>query len=294
MNTTIQQWLRDNACKLPVTDTAKLDADLLLCHVLGVSRSHLFAWPEQVISEPHLATLDTLLQRRANREPMAYILGRREFWSIELAVDEHVLIPRPETEGLVEIATNALNGNRLVGNHTIPAGPILDAGTGSGAIAIAIAKHIREHNNTAANVFASDLSPHALEVAAKNAASNGESSIQFVRTDWLSTFNDNTFAMIISNPPYLASNDKHLTNTEISHEPRAALVSGADGLNAIGILVDEAVRVAKPGALIALEHGHTQGNAVRQLMRAKNYQQIKTQVDLASLERITYGICPPA
>ena len=298
MSLPLSQWLRDTTAELAWSESSKLDAELILCHVLDVDRTHLYAWPEQTLSSSQLAQLESLKQRRATREPMAYLLGKREFWSLELAVNNNVLVPRPETESLVELVSAALELNPssaspFPGKQShIVEGPVLDAGTGSGAIAIALAVQQQSCSSEPVSIFASDRSEKALQVAAQNAAANGVHSIQFVRSNWLSAFCNHSFAIIASNPPYLSQNDAHLQNSEISHEPVDALVSGKDGLNALTQLINDAIRVGKPGCLLALEHGHEQGEAVRELMRNNQYSNVNTHVDFAQRERITSGYCP--
>ena len=257
-----------------------------MCYVLDCSRAKLYAWPDTALSEPQLNELERLTQRRKQGEPIAYIMGHREFWSLDIDVCPDVLVPRPDTERLVELALDALTGNLE--------GPVLDAGTGSGAIAIAIAHEWQSRSDTkqALSIMASDLSMAALSLAQRNAAKYNLSNIGFVRSNWLDVFADNSLGMIISNPPYLAENDTHLDNATLKYEPQSALVAGEDGLADIRTLINDATRVGKPRAPVFIEHGASQANAVSDLMIAAHYTNVNTYNDLAGLNRVTGGLCP--
>jgi len=267
-------------------DSARLDADLLMCNVLDCERTKLYAWPEKNLSTEQLSQLRELLDKRKLGHPVAYLVKQREFWSLKFAVNEHVLVPRPETELIVNLALRAMPVN----------GSILDAGTGSGVIATALSHQWQsdcaDYKVDPQHIIASDYSLAALTLAERNADCHVPGSINFVRANWLDTFADNTFGMIISNPPYLAKNDSHLNDKALKHEPVTALVSGDDGLDDIRKLIKDTCRVGKPGCYLLLEHGATQADAVCALMQQENYTNIQTHQDFAGLDRVTGGYCP--
>jgi release factor glutamine methyltransferase len=262
---TIERWLADHV------DLDRLDRDLLLGEALGVQRAYVVAHPERNLDDVVLAQLQRWTQRRRAGEPLAYILGHKEFWSLELAVNPAVLIPRPETELLVETAlTLSAQGQR-----------ILDLGTGSGAIAIALALEL-----DGAEIYASDISQAALQTAARNAATNN-ADITLIASDWFVNI-PGTFHTIVSNPPYVAKADPHLD--ALHSEPRSALVSGAEGLDAIRYIVPAArAHLAADGWLL-IEHGHDQGRVVRSLMLEAGYDAVQTTRDPAGYERVTRGL----
>jgi len=287
----VSQWLKHARLELIEFESAALDAELLLCEVLKCNRTHLYAWPDKSLPEQQLQTLNRLLLRRVQGEPVAYLVGYREFWSLELGVCSDVLVPRPDTELIVELALAALKSTA--------GGAVLDAGTGSGAIAIALAYEWQQRSaNSSAtsfselNIVASDLKIKALHQARQNANKHELNNITFVRSNWLQTFDNDSFAMIISNPPYLAENDPHLTNKSLQHEPIDALVSGRDGLDDIRELIKDAPRVGKPDCMLLIEHGATQAAAVRALMGSARYSCVRTHQDIAGLDRVSCGICP--
>lgn len=258
--------------KLSHSDTPRLDAELLLCHVLGVTRSYLYAWSDKTLSKQTYNQFQTLLARRVKDVPIAYIIGNQEFWSLELQVSENTLIPRPETELLVELALEHLDLNSQA--------KIIDLGTGSGAIALAIAK---ERINC--NVIATDKSATALAIAKQNAKKLGLETIEFIETDWLN--NLGIADVIISNPPYIATAYPNLPK----YEPRTALVAGNDGLKDIRTIIAQAPKHLTDAGYLLLEHGYDQAAAVRDLL--KQFQSVKTYQDLAGLDRVTVGFKYP-
>ena len=265
--------------RLPESDSAGLDAELLLCSVLRCDRARLYARPEQGLSQTQAALFNARIEQRAEGRPIAYLLGKKEFWSLELSVSEATLIPRPETELLVERALEIL-----------PAGcarAVLDAGAGSGAIAIAIAKERPE-----SRISAVDNSPAALAMARQNIAAHGLRRIRLIEADWLNFKHERPYDLIVGNPPYIAADDPHLKRGDLRFEPRAALVAGQDGLAAIRQLVPGAARHLKPGGWLLLEHGWRQGRAVRALFKAAGFGRIDTLRDHSRLERITGGQWP--
>lgn len=252
----------------------RTEAELLLMHALSVERVWLYAHGDDLISADSAAMFHVLIARRAAGEPLAYITGRREFFSLDLVVTPDVLIPRAETELLVELAL-----------HKIPQdekADIADLGTGSGAIALALA-HARPH----AHVYASDASAAALAVARGNAQRLGLDNVEFAQGDWCAALGDKKFDAIVSNPPYIANADAHLGQGDLRFEPRTALASGADGLDAIRNIVAAASTHLKPGGWLMLEHGFDQGPDVRDLLGKSGFVEIATSRDLERRERVT-------
>ncbi|MGD8741901.1 MAG: peptide chain release factor N(5)-glutamine methyltransferase [Granulosicoccaceae bacterium] len=260
-----------------VSDSPRLDAECLLAHALGKPRSYLMTWPENQPDKQALQTFNALLARRLAGEPVAHLTGQREFWSLDLQISADTLIPRPDTETLVEAAL-----------AIIPAGAtwrIADLGTGSGAIALAIASE-----RPRCEVTACDLSVAALEIATANRDRLGLHNVTLLHSRWYSAFTDNDrFELIVSNPPYIAENDPHLARGDVRFEPGLALVSGPDGLDAIRSIISGAPRHLQAGGRLMLEHGLEQGNAVRELMQQAGFTQVTTLTDLEGRERVTWG-----
>lgn len=259
-----------------LTETAALEAELLLCEVIGKPRSHLRAWPENQLEPEQTRRFMSLLDRRASGEPLAYITGRREFWSLTLEVAAGVLIPRPDTETLVERALELIPPSAQVA--------VADLGTGSGAIALAIASE-RPH----CRIVATDRSEAALRVARSNAVRLGLEQVEFRLGDWCQALGEERFDLLISNPPYIAQSDPHLEMGDLRHEPREALVSGVEGLDDLRCIIDCAPHHLLPGGRILLEHGFSQGKAVRELLRATGFESVRTYCDLARRERVSEG-----
>jgi release factor glutamine methyltransferase len=264
--------------KLEDGDSPRADADILLAHVLGRPRSYLLAWPERELTPSQWAAFQALVERRARGEPVAYLTGSREFYGLDLAVSNAVLIPRPETELLVEAALERL-----------PGGPcaVADLGTGSGAIALAIAK-LRPD----ARVVAVDASRQALEVARTNAERLGLSNVELREGDWCTGLADERFDMIVSNPPYIREADPHLARGDVRFEPAMALASGADGLDAIRAIVACAPAHLIPGGWLLFEHGYDQAEAVAGLMRKAGFIEVESLRDLLGHGRVTLGRTP--
>ena len=260
-----------------ISDSPALDAAILVAEALGLARPALDADPDRVLSPAQEARVESLAERRAAGEPVAYLTGRREFWSLDLEVTPDVLVPRPETELLVEWCLEAIAGRR----H--PA--VLDLGTGSGAIALAIALERPD-----AQVTAVDASAAALAVAARNAARHRLANLRFLAGDWFTPVGEAEFAAIVSNPPYVAPDDPALAT--LAHEPRAALVAGDGGLADLAAICTGAPpRLAHAGCLI-VEHGARQGAAVRERMARSGLADVTTRRDLAGRERATRGNRP--
>lgn len=248
-------------------------------HVTGLTRAQLVTRTDAPLSPEHQDALHTLLGRRARGEPVAYLTGEREFWSLVLHINSDVLIPRPETELLVE-RTLAL----------VPADAALtlaDLGTGSGAIALALA-----HERPRCRIIATDASAAALAVARANAAHLNLANVEFRQGEWLASLDHELFDLIVSNPPYVALSDPHLLEGDVRFEPRTALVSGPDGLDAIRHIAREAPTHLKPGGSLLLEHGFDQPNAVRSILTEHGFQDITLYRDLAGQARVTAGRQP--
>jgi len=255
------------------------EADLLLAHALGRSRSWLLAHGDDDIAADDAARFTGLVERRAAGEPVAYLTGSRGFWSLELAVTPATLVPRPETEWLVELALARIPADAET--------RIADLGTGSGAIALAIAKE-----RPRARVVATDASGPALDVARENARRNRIGNVEFRQGDWYAPLAGESFDLIASNPPYIALGDPHLDEGDLRFEPRSALLSGADGLDAIRAIVSDAPSHLRAGGWLLLEHGWEQGEAVRALLRDAGFFDIATERDLEGRDRVTLGRLP--
>jgi len=260
-------------------DAPALESSVLLAHVLGMTRTQLRTRPEQTLRTDQQQAFFDLIARRKAGEPVAYLIGHREFWSLDLIVNEHTLIPRPETELLVELALARIPRDEEF--H------VLDLGTGSGAIALAIAS---ERPNC--HITASDRSPQALAVARANANRLNIANMSFREGSWLSPFSTERFDIIVANPPYVAEHDPHLDEGDLPAEPRSALVAGPTGLEMIGAIIDGAKRHMREEAWLLMEHGYNQADMVTRLLHDAAYRQIQTWRDTAGIERVSGGQCP--
>ena len=260
---------------------ARHEAELLLLHVLDRPRSWLFAHATDPLATADQAAFEALLARRVAGEPVAYLTGRRGFWTLDLEVDPATLIPRPETELLVELALERLPPERTL--------QLADLGTGSGAIALALASERPQ-----AQVLATDASPGALAVAARNAARHELRNVRFAEGgyDWYAPLQGARFDLIASNPPYIASDDPHLEQGDLRFEPATALSSGVDGLDDIRRIVDGGQAHLLPGGWLLIEHGWDQGAAIRALFEAVGFTDVQTVQDLEQRDRITLGQRP--
>ena len=252
---------------------ARLEAEILLAHTLEKQRSYIRAYPETRLSQTQSTTLETILQRRLQGEPIAYITGHREFWSLDLITTEHTLIPRPETELLVELTLK-----------NIPASDkmlIADLGTGSGAIALSIARERPQ-----CTIIATDVSAATLEIAKQNADNLQLNNIQFFCGDWFNALPQKKYDIIVSNPPYIPTNDDHLKQGDIRFEPEIALSSGVDGLNAIRTILKTAPQYLVDDGLLLLEHGYDQRDKISCIVKENTYHDTTFHKDLNEQDRI--------
>jgi len=257
---------------------APIDAQVLLAHVLRRDRAWLAAHATDVVERVDADAFARLAARRRDGEPVAYLTGRREFWGLTLAVDPAVLIPRPETETLVECALARLPQDRDV--------RVLDLGTGSGAIALALA-----HERPRARIVATDVSEPALAIARANARKLGQHAIEFVHGAWFDGLPPNErFDAIVSNPPYVAAGDAHLEEGDVRFEPMSALVSGADGLDALRTIIASAGQYLVPGGALVVEHGYDQADAVKALLEDAAFTAIERRRDLCGILRVAAGV----
>ncbi|BBP85426.1 release factor glutamine methyltransferase [Pseudomonas sp. Pc102] len=264
--------------RLPDSPSARLDAELLLAAALGKPRSFLHTWPERVVSGEAAELYASYLARRRNGEPVAYILGRQGFWSLDLEVAPHTLIPRPDTELLVETSL-----------ALVPAAParVLDLGTGSGAIVLALACE-----RPLWRLIGVDRIDDAVALAERNRVRLQLDNVEFRESHWFSTLGAERFDLIVSNPPYIAARDPHLDEGDVRFEPSSALVSGADGLDDIRLIVSEAPAHLNAGGWLLLEHGYDQAAAVRELLARQGFEAVESRRDLGGHERISLGRLP--
>lgn len=278
MKTILDLLQQARTALIAVTEQPAREAEILLQHVLGVSRSHLRAWPEQVVADEQVALFQSFVARRLQKEPIAYITGQQEFWSLPLAVNAATLIPRPETELLVEKVLDLFPDQ-----HS--AIRVADLGTGSGAIALALAVE-----RPSWEVCAVDVSQSALQIASKNAQRLELKNISFYLGNWCTALPDLEFAVIVSNPPYIAETEWADYADGLAFEPRTALVAGTDGLDDIRVIIRDAKRYLSPGGYLLIEHGYQQAQAVQAIFLASGYQDVDSIKDLAGHWRVTVGI----
>lgn len=254
--------------------SARLDAEVLLCHVLGVDRTWLYTWGDREADAEAEARFEALVAEREAGQPVAHLTGEREFWGLRLATSPATLIPRPDTETLVEAAL-------AVAGET---GRLLDLGTGTGAVALAFASE-----RSGWSVTGVDLRAEAVALAADNAARLAIANARFFVSDWFTSLGDERFELIVSNPPYIAAEDPHLARGDVRFEPRSALVAADEGLADLRHLVAEARRHLAPGGRLMLEHGAGQGAAVREALAAAGYGEVQSRRDLGGHERVSLG-----
>jgi release factor glutamine methyltransferase len=273
--TSIKALLREAASQLE-SDSPRIDAELLLAFVVQKNSAWLLAHAEDELPEAQRLDFLNVIERRKSGEPVAHIVGTRGFWTLDLAVTADTLIPRPETELLVELAISKYPSDKKI--------RVLDLGSGTGAIALAIAA---EYKN--AIVIAVDKSVAALNVAQANADSN-KLPVEFRQSDWFSALENQKFYLIVSNPPYIPESDPHLVQGDLRFEPLSALASGTDGLDDIRLIVSQAPAFCLPQALLMIEHGFDQGEAVRGLFLKAGFCDVETVQDLEHRDRVTIGL----
>ena len=277
---TWREWLQQAIATLQGGESPRRDAEILLGHVTGKSRTQILAFDETTLSAAQAETLTQLLARRQNGEPIAHLVGSREFWSLSLFVSPATLIPRPDTECLVEQALARL-----------PQRPcrILDLGTGTGAVALALASERPDCQLTAVDYIAD-----AAALAQRNADHLGITNVTIMQSDWFSALSPQRFAMIVSNPPYIDEQDEHLSQGDVRFEPKTALVAGDSGLADLAHIVNQGRDWLEPGGYMLLEHGWRQGAAVRALFTSAGYAQVQTCRDYGDNDRLTLAQWPGA
>ena len=259
-----------------LSETAQLDAQLLLAHTLDVSPTYFLTWPEKAVSEASRQAFEGLLKRREKGEPIAYILGEQDFWSLSLETSPSTLIPRADTERLVEVALELLPSG---------ASRVVDLGTGTGAIALALAKEW-----PASQVIGVDYQVEAVQLAERNAQRNSISNVEFRQSDWFSALIDEVpFDLIVSNPPYIDPEDEHLSKGDVRFEPLTALIAEDHGLADIRHIIKQAVVHLSALGWLMFEHGYDQGESVRKLFNEHGFVEVATYQDLGGNDRVTIG-----
>lgn len=271
----ITHALQDAARAFVHSETARLDAQVLLCHVLDKPTSYLYTWPDKILTDEEQTQFSALVARRIAGEPIAYIVGYRDFWSLRLRTSPATLIPRPDTELLVE----------LVLSH-LPSAPcqLLDLGTGTGAIALSVASERPD-----CHVFGVDYQQDAVLLALENQRENQITNADFIQSDWFSAIKAQQFAVIVSNPPYIDATDPHLQRGDVRFEPASALIADANGLADIRHICQQSVKYLEISGWLFIEHGASQGQAVRDIFHGAGFSQIATKRDYNGLERVTLG-----
>jgi len=262
--------------QLKSSDTAGFDAELLLCSILKCDRAKLYSHPERELTNNDSESFNKLIAQRSEGRPVAHLINKKEFWSLELTITTDTLIPRPETEVLVETALMLISNDGPV--------KILDLGTGSGAIALALAS---EH--PLADITATDINKNALKTAQENATAHDIRNITFTFADWFAMKTNYSYDLIVSNPPYICNDDPHLKQGDVQFEPTSALVSGEDGLDDLKIIIQESCNYLNSNGWLVVEHGYNQGKAVRQLFVDNDFTSTSTSKDYNGNERVSIG-----
>ncbi len=269
------------SAEIACSDSARVDIEVMLSHVLQQDRAYLYTWPEKPLTDKQKNDFLRCLTRRQHGEPVAHIVGYREFWSLHLEVNNSTLIPRPDTELLVEWALECIDG--MLATAPSRAMRVLDLGTGTGAIALALASE-----RPSLHVCGVDASKEAVILAQRNASRLQLNTVQFYHSDWYQSV-DEQQDLIVSNPPYIDGSDPHLGQGDVSFEPRSALVADQAGLRDLNVIIDGAGSRLKSGGWLIVEHGYQQGDAVRQLMRQAGFSGLETRKDLGGNERASAG-----
>jgi release factor glutamine methyltransferase len=279
---TVAQCLQCASELESVSDSARLDIELILCHILQKNRTWLFTWPETRLTAEQADLFQQYFARRKTGEPVAHIIGQREFWSLPLAVNSSTLIPRPDTELLVETVLElfAQDAPQQL-RHC------LDLGTGTGAIVLALASE-KPHWN----LLGVDRSAEAVALAEANRAALGFAQVQIQQSDWFGAIPAQHFDVIVSNPPYINPQDPHLTQGDVRFEPLSALIAERNGLADIEHIIERSGNYLTEQGWLLLEHGYDQGEAVRQLLAQDGFTQIETRRDYGGNERVTLGKKP--
>ncbi len=273
----IQQALQQASQNLADSSpTARLDAQVLLTHILQCNTAHLLAWPEKKLNEEQITCYQQLIQQRQQGLPVAHLTGLREFWSLNFSVNDSTLIPRPETETLIEFILDKFSNREKI--------KLLDMGTGTGAIAITIASE-----KPGWKIFASELSADALKLARDNSNTHQTNNISFVQSNWFNNIKHNDFDIIVSNPPYIANDDPHLLVGDVRFEPQSALSAGATGMDDIEHLCRHAKNHLKKNAWLIIEHGYNQKQLVSDCFAKNGFTQIEQKQDLSGHIRMTAG-----
>ena len=273
---TIADLIRLNVELADISDTARLDIEVLLCHVLKKDRAFLFTWPDHPLTEQQLGDFQVAFERRKNGEPVAHITGVREFWSLPLAVNPSTLIPRPDTELLVETALALPLPDKA---------RVLDLGTGTGAIALALASEKPDWT-----IVATDVQPDAVALAERNRSSLGFDHVQVLQSDWFSALGGQQFDLIVSNPPYIDPADPHLKQGDVRFEPKSALTAEKQGLVEIEEISAGSIEYLSKGGWLAVEHGYDQGEKAREIFSHHGFIQLATHKDLGGNDRVTSGV----
>ncbi len=269
-----------------LSDTAKLDAQLLLAHALKKPKIFLFTWPEKVLSEFEIICFKKLVSQRVEGHPIAHLIGERDFWNLTLEVNNSTLIPRPDTELLVETVLNSFDeiGHLAKSGQSTNVVSCLDLGTGTGAIALSLASELPNSHWTGV-----DFNENAVELAKRNAIKNNVQNCDFIQSNWFSALEDQFFSIIVSNPPYIDPVDSHLNNGDVRFEPKSALIADNFGMADLELIVNQAHKHLVKNGLLVLEHGYDQGEKVRGLMHLTGFSKVQTFKDLGQNDRVTTG-----
>ncbi|WP_299977202.1 peptide chain release factor N(5)-glutamine methyltransferase [uncultured Pseudoteredinibacter sp.] len=275
----IAELLNSARQQLLNSDTAQLDVELLLCHCLECERSYLFTWPEKQLSDQHNEHFQKLLERRIAGEPVAHIIAKRDFWDLTLEVNSSTLIPRPDTETLVEQALDYFPSG---------AAAALDLGTGTGAIALALASEW-----PSCKLLAVDLNAEAVALAERNRVANNIQNVRFLQSSWFAEIDPGSrFNLIVSNPPYIDPIDPHLQEGDVRFEPLSALIAGDGGMADLKLIVQQAPHYLDSGGYLLLEHGYQQAALVRELLSLQGFVDVASREDIAGHERISFARWP--